>query len=154
MTGHVNMRHSRTEEQSEVMERAKKAGVCPFCHDFCGERLLAFHTKPILKKTAWWAVTENFEPYSGSKVHILLVYRGGHATVPSEISAEGWADLGHVVEWVVKEYQLPAGGFFFRFGDTDYTGATISHFHAQIIFGGEKDGERLRVKLGYTGTPK
>jgi len=150
----VNMRHSRTTMQSEAMERSKKDRVCPFCHDFCGENTPIYHTKPILNKTAWWAVTENFEPYSGSKVHLLLIYRGGHVTMPSEIPTEGWADLGHIVEWAIREYKLPAGGFFFRFGDTDYTGATINHFHAQIIFGGEKYGERLRVKLGYTGMAK
>ena len=136
------------------MDRSKNDGVCPFCHDFCGNNILKYHTKPILKKTKWWAVTENFEPYSGAKIHLLLVYRAEHVTMPSEIPTEGWANLGLVVEWVIREFKLPAGGFFFRFGDTDYTGATISHFHAQIIFGGEKDGERLCVKLGYTETPK
>ena len=145
----VNLRHARNKKQLAIMKCISRDKVCPFCHDFCGNNPLKYHTKPILKKTTWWTITENFAPLDGTKIHILLVYRGGHVTVPKEIPAKAWVDLGQCITWVVKKFKLPAGGFFFRFGNTDYTGASVKHFHCQIVFGGKKDGVRLRVKLGY-----
>lgn len=149
MTAEVNLRHVRTEEQKTLYERIKEAGMCSFCEDFCCGKPPTFHPKPVIKETAWWALTENMEPYAGAKLHFLIVCK--HHVFGPPLPPEAWAELGELVEWVVKEYELPAGGFYFRFGDTDYTGASVSHFHANIIFGGEKKGERLRVKLGYTG---
>jgi hypothetical protein len=146
----LNRKHVRTAKQSAAMEQAEKDGVCPFCYDFCSENPLKYHTKPILKKTKWWAVTENFEPYGKAKLHLLLVYRGAHITTPDKIEVEAWVELQQIISWIIAEFNLPAGGFFFRFGDTDFTGSSVEHFHPQLIFGGEKDGEKLKVKLGYT----
>ena len=38
-----------------------------------------------------------------------------------------------------------------RFGDVEYTGATISHLHAHIIVGGPENSKRedLKVKVGF-----
>lgn len=145
----VNMRHVRTGEQQALYEQIQEAGVCSFCEDFCRGKAPTFHPKPIIKETAWWALTENMEPYAGAKLHFLIVYKL-HALGPP-LPPGAWTELGTLIEWVTKEYDLPAGGFYFRFGDTDYTGSSVPHFHANIIFGGAKDGDRLRVKLGYTG---
>jgi len=145
----VNMRHIRTDEQRELYERIAATGECSFCTDFCKGVPPTYHPKPVLKETARWALTENMEPYAGAKIHFLLVYK--HHVLGPPLPPEAWTELGTLIEWVVKEYDLPAGGFYFRFGDTDYTGASVSHFHANIIFGGAKEGEGLRVKLGYTG---
>lgn len=39
-----------------------------------------------------------------------------------------------------------------RFGDTDYTGGTVEHLHAQLVSGGKrgKDKEPLITYLGYS----
>lgn len=145
----VNMRHVRTKEQQALYERIKETKVCSFCEDFCRGKPPTFHPKPVIRETAWWALTENMEPYAGAKLHFLLVYK--HHVLGPPLPSEAWAELGTLVEWVVKQYDLPAGGLYFRFGDTDYTGSSVLHFHANVIFGGTKEGEGLRVKLGYTG---
>jgi ATP adenylyltransferase len=145
----VNMRHVRTADQRKLYEYIREAGICSFCVDFCQGKPPTYHPKPVLKETAWWSVTENMEPYAGAKLHLLLVYKQ-HVLGPP-LPPEAWADLGSIVEWAAREYQLPGGGFYFRFGDGDYTGSSVAHFHANLIFGGEKDGERVRVKLGYSG---
>ena len=145
----VNMRHVRTEEQRRLYEKIKMAGICPFCVDFCNGNSPTYHPNPILKETVWWVLTENMEPHEGARFDFLLVYKK-HVFSPP-LPKEAWVDLGILIEWTIKEYDIPGGGFYFRFGDTDYTGASVLHFHANIIFGGAKEGDRLRVKLGYLG---
>ncbi len=146
----VNMRHVRSEKQRRLYERIAAAGICSFCVDFCSGAAPTYHPKPVLKETAYWALTENMELYAGAKLQLLIVYKQ-HVLGPP-LPPEAWAELGMLVEWAVKEYDLPAGGFYFRFGSTDYTGSSIPHFHANIIVGGGTGGDALRVKLGYTGT--
>lgn len=153
MTGEVNMRHVRTDEQRALYERIQGARVCSFCEDFCRGKPPSFHPKPVTKETPYWAFTESFPPYEGVEKHFLVVSKfldseGRHALFPS-LPAEAWQEFGELMQWAVGEYQLPGGAFFCRFGDTDYTGASISHLHAHLIFGGAREGERLRVKLGY-----
>lgn len=145
----VNMRHVRTEEQKRLYEQIAKDGICSFCVDFCSGKPPKYHPKPVIKETAWWVLTENMESYAGARLQFLVVYKQ-HVLGPP-LPPEAWTELGALIEWTTREYSLPAGGFYFRFGDTDYTGSSIPHFHANIIFGGAKEGERLRVKLGYTG---
>src|SRR3989344_8106754 len=121
----VNLRHARTKKQRRIMEQIKRDGACPFCHDFCGKIIVGsrYHTKPIIRETKWWAVTENFEPYEGTTCHLLIVYKF-HVIGPEQIDPRSWEGLGKILRWIIAHFNLPAGGFFFRFGDTDYTGAS------------------------------
>ena len=151
----VNMRHVRTEEQQRIYEKIVKDGVCPFCEDFCRGKTPRFHPNPIIRDLKYWALTECFPKLTGTKEHFLVVSKyldseDRHPLFPV-LPSEAWTEFGELIEWVIDTYQLLGGAFFFRFGDTDYTGASVSHLHAQIVFGGAKEGERLRVKLGYIG---
>ncbi len=148
MEKEVNMRHVRTKKQQELYKKIAEDDICSFCADFCSGHSPTYHPNPILKETEWWALTENMEPYAGAKLHFLIVYKK-HVFGPP-LQLEAWVELGEIVEWTIKNYDLPAGGFYFRFGETDFTGSSVQHFHANIIFGGEKDGEKLKIKLGYT----
>jgi ATP adenylyltransferase len=151
----VNMRHVRTEAQRQLYERVQESGVCSFCEDFCRGKTPTFHPNPIIRDLTYWALTECFPKIAGAKEHFLVVSKfldeEGHHLLFPVLPKEAWAELGELIEWVTEEYQLPGGAFFFRFGDTDYTGASVSHLHGQIVCGGATAGERLRVKLGYTG---
>lgn len=151
----VNMRHVRTEAQRELYEKVQGNDVCPFCEDFCRGKTPTFHPNPIIRDLTYWALTKCFPEIKGTKEHFLVVSKlldeeGRHPLFPV-LPKEAWAELGELLAWTVGEYKLPGGAFFFRFGDTDYTGASVSHLHGQIVFGGATEGERVRVKLGYTG---
>ena len=151
----VNMRHVRTEAQQSLYERIQGAKVCSFCEDFCRGKEPAFHPNPVILDMKYWVLTECFPKLEGAKEHFLVVstfldQEEKHPLFPT-LPAEAWAEFGVLLQWTITRYQLPGGAFFFRFGDTDYTGASISHLHGHIVFGGAKEGERLRVKLGYTG---
>lgn len=151
----VNMRHVRTDEQRELYERIQGTKLCSFCEDFCRGKPPSFHPNPVIRDMKFWILTECFPKLDGAKEHFLIVSKfldgkGCHLLFPT-LSTDAWAEFGTLLEWVITEYQLPGGAFFFRFGDTDYTGASVSHLHGHIVFGGAKEGERLRAKLGYVG---
>ena len=58
--------------------------------------------------------------------------------------------LDHI-RWIKDKFKIAGGGFFMRFGDHQYTGATIAHLHAHIISGIKqgKKTEKIKVPLAY-----
>jgi diadenosine tetraphosphate (Ap4A) HIT family hydrolase len=130
----------------KVLSKIKKEGVCPFCEDY----FLKYHTRPILRRSRHWFVTENFNPYEGTKRHVLFVHRK-HIENPESMSAKAWSELlGHIA-WVREKFRLPGGALFMRFGDFHYTGASVAHLHANVLCGEKSDGgkEPIAVTLGF-----
>jgi galactose-1-phosphate uridylyltransferase len=146
---HVNLAHAREPHQRATMERIVQDGVCPFCREHLG----TYHTKPILRETAHWLVTENFAPYSGARCHLLFI-SATHATAPWELSDAAWTDLRQALAWVRETFELPGGTFLMRWGDTDYTGSSVTHLHAQLVSGAPRaEGrEPILTALGYKGS--
>lgn len=122
--------HVRSTEQRTLMERAQSEGVCVFCLT----SFRKFHNHPILKKNQSWYVTKNKFPYTGTRLHLLLIHKR-HIHQIGEIKPNEWKDLGEVLSWIHSVYKVKGGSFFFRFGDTQYTGATISHLHGHFVTG-------------------
>ncbi len=147
----VNLAHARTKFQRDVMQRIKNDKVCPFCE----EHFLKYHTKPIIKKGTHWIITENFQPYEGTKHHLIAVSRK-HVTSFAELSAAAHAELLKLFIEQMKARGISGGAMFMRFGDTDYTGGSVEHLHAQLISGAKRDGKRegLPVYLGYKTSSK
>jgi diadenosine tetraphosphate (Ap4A) HIT family hydrolase len=71
-------------------------------------------------------------PYVGAKHHVLLIHRE-HIEDMSELSPEAWAELQQVVLELCKERGITGGGFIMRFGETKYTGASVTHLHAHLV---------------------
>jgi len=146
----VDLDHTRGDSQAEVYREIAEEGFCPFCW----ENFQKKHQKPIVLQTDWWIVTENQWPYEGANLHLLFVYKE-HVTHPSEVSPVAWEEFyGDVLSFVEKEYDIPGGGIYIRFGDTKYTGASVVHFHVNLVVGGPKisnpdKNDWLMVALGY-----
>jgi ATP adenylyltransferase len=140
-----NAAHRPTKEYGEVLSKIKEDGVCPFCP----ESLLSYHERPILKDGAFWVLTENMYPYEGAKYHGLLIHKK-HITSFSEISPEAWSELRDLVNYFVATNKIPGGAFLMRFGDTRYTGATVSHLHANLVSsdGENKDRKPIVARVG------
>ena len=131
------------------MEQIKKDKVCPFCE----EHFLKYHTKPILKKGKHWILTENFQPYEGTKHHLIAVARK-HVTSFAELSPAAHAELLKLFANEAKKRGIKGGAMFMRFGDTNYTCGTVEHVHAQLISGAKRSSsrEKIPVYLGYKAT--
>ena len=144
----VDLNHARNDRQREIMEKIAKDGVCPFCP----ENLLKYHSKPIIKETDWWFLTENMNPYEGARVHLLLIYKK-HVELPNDVSPEGLKDLFGLIDWAIKKFKIAGGALLIRFGETGYAGGSVNHLHVHLIAGSAKindpDAESLKVKVGY-----
>ncbi|HEY4514729.1 MAG TPA: hypothetical protein VJJ22_01055 [Candidatus Paceibacterota bacterium] len=146
----ANIIHVRSDEQKQVMEDIISRGHCPFCL----ENLLKYHKEPIIKEGKYWILTKNQWPYEGTNIHLLAISKK-HCTQLTEIEKGAGDELLELLALTEKEFALPGGSFFIRFGDTDYTGATVQHIHAQLISGGPRLGpdgsesDKLKVKLAY-----
>lgn len=139
----VNLSRARTEEQRKLMEEIEADGVCPFCP----EHLTKYHPRPIIRKGTYWWVTENMNPYDGTRLHLLLIHYS-HITMIDKISIEAFEELKKHFSWAIKKYQLKAGTFLLRFGDTAHTGASVDHLHAHLIERDPKTADSIKVKIG------
>ena len=142
----VNLSHARTAFQKGVMERIQRDGVCPFCK----EHFLTYHTKPILAEGKHWILTENFEPYPGALVHLLAVAKK-HVTRFEKLGPAAQTELFALFAKEIAKRDVKGGTLLMRFGDTDYTGGTVEHLHAQLISGGKggKGKKRIPTYIGY-----
>lgn len=147
-TNYVNLAHARTVGQVKVMRKIEEDGVCPFCY----EHILKYHTGEILKESKWWTVIENFAPYDGVKVQLVIIYKH-HVEMFSEIKPAAGSELPEIIRWAEKKYGIDGGAFFCRFGNTELTGSSVNHLHIQLIVGNSNRNKNrstpLLVKLGY-----
>lgn len=120
--------NDKSSPYGEVISKINNDGVCPFCP----ENLKLYHKNPILKEGDFWLVTENMYPYKNAKYHFLLIYKK-HIEDIAGIETEGWLELKNILNNINTDYEIKGGSFFFRFGETKYTGATVSHLHSHLI---------------------
>ena len=142
----VNLSHARTKFQRDVMRRIERDKVCPFCM----KHFLKYHTKSIIKNGKYWLITENFQPYAGSKLHLLAVSKK-HVQRLEELPSAAQNELFSLFFTELKKKKIKGGSFFMRFGDTNYTGGTVEHLHAQLVSGTKraKNKKPIITYLGY-----
>ena len=142
---HENTEHRPTGTYGNVISQIEKDGVCPFCP----ESLAKYHKNPILREGAFWLLTDNMYPYEGVKYHELLIHKA-HITSFSEISKEAWEELNDFIKKFTGENKIPGATFLMRFGDTRYTGASVSHLHAILVSpdGEDKDRKPIIARIG------
>lgn len=142
----VILNAARTEEQKRKMAEIIKERICPFCPKYLKE----YHDNPIEKIGKYWSITKNDYPYEGSKYHYLFIYNK-HVEHIEKITEPAFVEILEHIKWLTKKYKLPAGGFVMRFGEPEYTGASVTHLHAHLIFGKKqaKNSKSLDVPIGY-----
>jgi ATP adenylyltransferase len=123
----VDARNARTPEYKKVIERIAKDGNCPFCPDN-----FRYHTRRILKRQGKWLITRNFNPYPSTRYHFILIGEK-HKTRAKHLTTKDFAEIGQLVQWAEQTYNIQGGAIAMRFGNTRYTGATVSHMHCHLI---------------------
>ncbi|MBI3630831.1 MAG: HIT domain-containing protein [Candidatus Sungbacteria bacterium] len=126
-----------------IIEKIGQDGVCPFCPAY----LKRYHKKPIIKTGRYWILTDNMYPYKGAAHHLLLIHKK-HIEHFSEITPGAWQELQRLVNFAVKRRAVKGAAFVMRFGDTSYTGASVSHLHANIIGGAGKNRAPIMFRVG------
>lgn len=112
---------------SGVISQIAKDGVCPFCP----EHLKNYH-KPAITEKKYWSITDNMYPYKPNKHHRLIIHRE-HITHFSEVSPEAWIELKEIADQEMVARDIGGGTFIMRFGETRFTGASVTHLHAHLI---------------------
>ena len=123
----VNTKNARKGEYENIIKQIATTGKCPFCKEN-----FKYHKKPIYKKIGKWFLTNNSWPYKNAKHH-LLILGYDHKENFSQLTNKDLESVAYLTRWAIKKWKIKGGGLTMRFGDTDYTGASVSHIHFHII---------------------
>jgi len=123
----IESRFAKTKEYKKTLEKIIKTNKCPFCPDN-----FKYHKKPILKKYQDWLATANSWPYKNTKHHFVLIPIK-HKTNFSDLTIQDFQAVKYLVNWLNKKYKIKGGALALRFGDQNFTGATVRHLHFQLI---------------------
>lgn len=123
----VNIKNARQGEYRKVIEQIAKTGKCPFCKEN-----FKYHKKPVYKRKEGWFLTNNSWPYKNTSHH-LIILGDKHKENFSEITKKDLESVSYLINWAIKKWKIKGGGIAMRFGETDYTGASVNHIHFHII---------------------
>ncbi len=126
-TKFVNTSHAKSSDYKKVIEEIATTGKCPFCKEN-----FKYHKKPIYKKHGKWFLTNNSWPYKNTENH-LIILGNEHKENFSELTATDFKSVTYLANWAIKKWKIKGGALTMRFGDTDYTGASVSHLHFHLI---------------------
>ena len=141
-----HIENARVPLQIERMRIAQEQGICCFCR----EHFENYHTAPVEIENNSFLVAKNDFPYDGATSHWLIVSKR-HVTTPLELSIGEWGDFQAVLLKLSEIDPHPGAGLVMRYGEPSFTGATIAHLHAHVIYGvsGTPQDEKISVFLGY-----
>jgi ATP adenylyltransferase len=131
---HVNIDNARPGVYTDVIKKIEQDKICPFCP----EHLHSIHPNPIEEKR-YWIITDNAYAYKPKKEHVLLIHKT-HISKISEISNEAWSELKGIIDSEQQNRNISGGTLMMRFGETRYTGASVTHLHVHL-FQSDPDSE-------------
>ena len=123
----VNLANARKGEYRQVIEEIAKTGKCPFCKEN-----FVYHKKPIIKQKGGWFLTNLSWPYKNARCHLMILGKK-HRVDLSELKKEDIEAVFYLARFAIKKYKIKGGALAARFGDTNYTGASVAHLHFHLI---------------------
>jgi len=124
----VNPRFAKGKEYRNVINTIGNIGHCPFCPEN-----FKYHKKPILRKLNGWILTENSWPYKNAKKHFIIISED-HKEILNDLKPGDLENILRLSRWAIRTYSILGGALMMRFGESDYTGATVTHLHAHLIY--------------------
>jgi len=142
---HLDLDNARYPDQIATMQASLQAGESPFLP----ANLAKYHHLPVIKQGQYWYITANQWPYPHTARHFLII-SNEYWTRLDQITPEAASEVLALANWLQKEYNVPGGALCIRFGDTDYSGASIDHLHWQFIMPDvpAADYDRVRFAIG------
>ncbi len=123
----VNLANARKGEYRGVIEKILKTGKCPFCKEN-----FKYHKKPVFKRKDGWFLTEASWPYKNANCHLMVLGEKHHENF-AELKKRDFEAISYLVRFAIKKYKIKGGALAIRFGNTDYTGASVAHLHFHLI---------------------
>jgi len=127
MAEFVNLENAREGDYKKTIEEITKTGKCPFCKEN-----FKYHKKPIHKKKNGWFLTENSWPYENTDFHFVIIGEK-HKENILELTKKDLEAVFFLVKWATKKWEIKGGALTIRFGDPNFTGASVSHLHFHLI---------------------
>jgi len=139
----VNLKNAREGEYRKVIEKIVKTGKCPFCKEY-----FKYHKKPIFKKRGGWFLTDNSWPYKNAQCHLIIIGEK-HKENFLELKKKDLIEVSYLINWAIKRFKIKGGSLAMRFGNTNFTGASVSHIHFHIISPkiNKKTGRAMKVNF-------
>jgi diadenosine tetraphosphate (Ap4A) HIT family hydrolase len=124
---HVDLDNARDGIYKDTIKKIQESAICPFCE----EHLTKIHPNPIEEKK-YWVVTNNAYPYKPTKQHILIIHKK-HIDNINDLNPDAWIELFEIIKEENIKRDIKGGTYMMRFGETKYTGASVTHLHCHII---------------------
>lgn len=139
----VNLKNARAGEYKRVIEKIVKTGKCPFCPEN-----FKYHKKPVFKAKGNWFLTDNTWPYKNASCHLMIIGKT-HKENFRELQESDWQAISFLTNFAIKKFRIKGGAICMRFGDTDFTGASVAHLHFHVISPGinKKTGKARTVSF-------
>lgn len=128
-------------QYKDVINKIAKDGVCPFCI----EHLSKYHPNPI-EEREYWVITDNAYPYTPKKHHKLLISKV-HIEHFNQLTEPMLDELEAIVQELNDKLGIEGGTFVMRYGNTKYTGASVTHLHSHL-YQSDPDGPNYDPKMG------
>ncbi|OHB24747.1 MAG: hypothetical protein A2542_02725 [Parcubacteria group bacterium RIFOXYD2_FULL_52_8] len=138
---YVDPVYAKSKEYKKVIVNIQGKDHCPFCR-----ANFSYHKKKILHEVRGWIATHNSWPYSDTKHHFIILNLDKHIEDISDLDGEDIITVQALAAWLVKKYKIKGGALLARFGETRYTGATVTHLHFHLIQP-ELDPKTKRAKV-------
>lgn len=123
----VEPRNARKGEYQKIIQQIRATGKCPFCPEY-----FEYHKKPIFQRKNGWFLTENSWPYKNTRHHLIII-GDKHKENFFELTKKDFEAVAYLTQWAIRKYKIQGGAFAMRFGDTNLTGASVTHIHFHII---------------------
>ena len=153
MSKHLqDLSNAREGKQRLIMEELAVTGECFLCQDVIlrvAEKYPGVASLPIHEGKHWFIKHNDF-PYQGTKLHVLIVPKR-HVTNIEDLEIWEFVELKEMVAWVNTTFAVVGASMILRYGETSYTGATLTHLHFHIFHGVKwhENCEAIKPKLGY-----
>ncbi len=139
----IDPKNVRHKSQLDIMLQMEANGKDPLDPEIIDQE--------ILFQTDFWYVSSNRFPYAEIENHFLIASRNPIYKV-EDMSKEMWIDLKNVWVKLISEYNIPGGALCYRFGETTYSGASLTRLHSHLIM--PKKGYKSKFTIGGNNDPE
>ena len=123
----VNPHLAKTQDYAQVLQKAADKQICPFCAEHFNHQ-----TNAILFETDHWLSCKNNWPYDNTAFHFIIVAKR-HLEELVDLLPSDWQEVHSLTQQLQEQNQIKGGALILRFGDTRFTGATVTHLHFHLV---------------------